>query len=273
MPIPILAGFARAAMSGASRGILGGLTGSRAASVSQLLSGFGDSFQRGGHQGANLLDGALRRAAEVANNSFVPMLKDVLPAGLSKLAESTVALTNTFIARGKELERYSGVLTQTNALNDLKATLADIKEARLMEDSMAKVSGAANNIWLEVREIMLPIKKVLVDHFGRFLGNIEERLEANREFTARVSVAISVAMTFFAAMTPGSGTGWQDFLKKLDTMPEQIAEAMKREDNLKDLSMEMFHQMIDGALQNLNRNAPPLPPNDGGRLGLPVFGF
>jgi hypothetical protein len=266
MAIPILAAFGRAALSSAGRGALGGATGSRTAG--SLLSGFGDSFQRGWNQGANLLDGALRRSAEVANNQFLPMLRDILPAGMGKLAESTIALTNTFVARGKELEQYSGLLSGTNAINDVKTILADIKEAQTMEDSLSRISQSQNDIWLNIREILLPIKEAMATLLADGLETVLTFLEFMKPLMQKLGEAAVIVIKCVPVLVPVVGIA----MAVADLMKD-VEENTRKKDEIKDLPKAMFNQMIDGALKNLNRNAPQMPQNDGGLLNLPAFGF
>jgi len=108
--------------------------------------------------------------ANAAQNRFIPILKDILPGALGSMLESVTKVTNAFIERGRELQMYSGELALSFAMSDVKETMADLKEGRELGPGIAKMNDGATDIWLSIREILLPIKKLIVDQLGDFLS-------------------------------------------------------------------------------------------------------
>jgi phage-related protein len=48
--------------------------------------------------------------------------------------------------------------------------MADLKEGRELGPGIAKMNDGATDMWLSIREILLPIKKLIVDQLGDFLS-------------------------------------------------------------------------------------------------------
>jgi hypothetical protein len=74
-----------------------------------------------------------------------------------------VRLTNAFNERAKELARYSPEIAYAEAMNNYKATMADIREAQTMGKTLAGISSTSTDIWIEIRDLLLPIKKVVAE--------------------------------------------------------------------------------------------------------------
>lgn len=129
------------------------------------LNQFDQSISKLADKSAQVADGI----ENAANNRFLPILRDVLPEQLGKLVDSVARVVTSFVDRGKELSGLSGELAAANAIVGVKNLQADLKEANELGGGIAQMTTGANDIWLSIREILLPIKRLLVDQLGSTL--------------------------------------------------------------------------------------------------------
>ena len=124
-------------------------------------------------KGLNDFDDSLERAAQVSqemadmtvnavHNRFIPLIKDILPKHLSMLVDSVTRVVNSFVDRGKELAGLSAELAYANAIVDVRGVMADMKEAQALGPDMARLTLSTDQIWIELRDILLPIKESIL---------------------------------------------------------------------------------------------------------------
>lgn len=161
-----------------------------------------------------------------ASNQFMPILENILPAGFDKLAHATHSLVESFIQRGKELSVYSGPLSMANSMASVKSTMADIREAREMGPGTARLTTASNDIWIEIRDLLLPLKKVVVENLADIVSGISALIElANKMGLGKV---LEAQIKTTEAIWKGATWQVQLLLALIDTLKDPTEEQMTK---------------------------------------------
>lgn len=82
---------------------------------------------------------------------------------LLDIAQLPEKLSAAFLNRAHQLAPYSGVISSAEAIRDVRTIQADIREARELGHDMARMVDAQSRLDQTVRELLLPIKKVIVE--------------------------------------------------------------------------------------------------------------
>ncbi len=96
----------------------------------------------------------------------IPILGDVAAAQVrlqGAIIEMPEKLTNAFIQRAGQIGQYSPQISMSQAQAQARNTMADLREAQMLGPSMARMIEAQNRTDLAFRELVLPIKKVVVE--------------------------------------------------------------------------------------------------------------
>lgn len=207
-----------------------------------------------------------QNAESAVQNKFLPILIDILPPGFDKLAAATSSLITTFIDRGKELSQFSGKLTEANVKADLKSMMADMREAKEMEDPLARMTTSANEIWIEIRDAILPIKKFLSEQIAGFLERILGVIELVRAGVITVEEAIKTSIQVAYDLSQLEFTAAEKHMKEL---PDNIAAAIaKTKEDDADID-DLFKKMMDHPFGDLFPR--DVQPNGNNGLGIPAL--
>lgn len=96
----------------------------------------------------------------------IPILGDVAAAQVrlqGAIIEMPEKLTNAFIQRAGQIGQYSPQISMAQAQAQARNTMADLREAQVLGPSMARMIDAQNRQEQAFRELVLPIKKVVVE--------------------------------------------------------------------------------------------------------------
>jgi hypothetical protein len=110
-------------------------------------------------------------------NKFIPLIADILPENMGKLVKATAGLVDAFVQRGKELENFSPQLQMANAVVDMKTMMADFKEANTLGGPVASMTVSSNDIWLQIRDILLPIKQFMAEVGADILETLKNMMQ------------------------------------------------------------------------------------------------
>jgi hypothetical protein len=111
----------------------------------------------------------------------VPVLGDLANAQgdlIRSIVNIPSKLTAAFIARGHEIGGFSAAITGAEARSEVKTTFADLKEAQELGPAMARMIDAETNLSIQFREIMLPVKRVIVELLADRLEAIGKMIDA-----------------------------------------------------------------------------------------------
>lgn len=114
----------------------------------------------------------LSQLAEGAGKAFaapaesLPIIGDVfkaqneLTSAITKLPEK---LTSAFLQQAQKISAYSGDISAANARANVREIVADIREAQSMGESYARMVDAQSRLDNTVRELLMPVKRFLVE--------------------------------------------------------------------------------------------------------------
>lgn len=119
-------------------------------------------------RGAGAAVGALGAVATAAG---------VVVGAFAAVAAAGVALTNAFLERAKELAQYSAAISVAESQAEIKRMQADIREAQELGGDYAKLITASNDIEMEIRNAILPIKKFLLENLAVFVERLADLIK------------------------------------------------------------------------------------------------
>ena len=177
-----------AGLLGASAGPLllaEGISRMQAQAINTASAGIreaGEAARRlAGNDGLGMLLGASEGAAKGLEQ--IPIVGQVYAAELRAVTGVVTTfrdVVQSFVDRGRALAPYSGELLQAGVTADIRELMADIKEASVLGPDMARLTDAQSRAWNEVREILLPIKKIIVENLADWMERVAKTLEDNR---------------------------------------------------------------------------------------------
>jgi hypothetical protein len=204
------------------------------------------------------------------SNRFLPLVESVLPLGLGKLVDATAGVVNSFVERGRELARFSPELQGSKVYNRIQGLQADQREAQALGGETARLDVATTDVWIEIRDAVLPIKKWLISNLADFMEWLKGQISNGIDFTRRVELWIEYLNVIIADATKGGGE-----LKKTLTMIQNIIDNERRI-----REAERARGKIDNladALIDASRQKPPEPqrlvPIGPNRFWGPAMGF
>lgn len=126
--------------------------------------------------------------------SMIPVAGGALSAGLSALTTVVGAASNTvsaFVERGKQLAEWSPDLAASGARAEFTAMGADIREAQELGPALAALTDANTEAWDQMREMLLPVKKFIVEQLAYILSDwIVPALRTTEEYIRKIWTVI-----------------------------------------------------------------------------------
>lgn len=180
------------------RGALGlaGVALAPAAAVATTAANLAPAAQglaRGGPSGdVSALTGAANAAAQGLGAIF-PVAGAVAGA-LVSVAKGAKDLVDSFIARGKEIEKFSPQLVAANVRAELRTMQGEQREAEVLGPALANLVDANTTFEATLRETLMPIKKFLIEQLTGFLEFMTDALNTIRGGIAAVHEAILVSI-------------------------------------------------------------------------------
>lgn len=171
-------------------------------------------------------------------------------AGLQTVTTAAGAFTSivkSFADRGKELEQYSGATASAGARAEVNQMKADMREAQVLGDRMAKMIEKQDQADRTMRELLLPVKEFMLDKLLQFMNNVIDFMKSVLKFFGEGG-----------ALIPGPVKDWAN--KVLATLNTIAGEANGPVDLLDD----WLKAGTRAGLGPNNQAPPPLPPLFGG---------
>ncbi len=178
----------------------------------------------------------------------IPVVGHLLAGAFSGVTANVRFFSDTVSAfndRARQLAPLSGVLSVSQAHNEVRDILADIREAHILGPGMAGLSTETNELWHDIREMILPLKAVIIEgltevvkttrdiiewakpHFQRMLDVLDRILEVGAWMAANMPLVGSRrAADFF--------NGLRDTLHRVraETRHEEVIDTMTRFEEL-----------------------------------------
>lgn len=180
----------------------------------------------------------------------VPFVGPVVAKFNDQVIKATTAftmVTESFTARGAELSGYNSSLATSYAMSGVKELLGDIREADVLGPGLAKMNDAQANISNTLREILLPIKRIIVDLLGGVLQRLDSFLQNHQnDIVEAVFKAEELAKFVVQTLTLQAS----DAIKTLHDMPENVRKKLdewEKQKNAEGIILDNFME----ALENL----------------------
>lgn len=126
-------------------------------------------------------------------------------------------VVNAFIQRGQELSKYSGDLSVAFARSEVRQTRSDIREAQELGPDIARMVEAQSQMSEGFQELLLPIKKFLVEYLAatmevivEFLRDAKSAAKALPDFVAFIQGA-TAAMGWLERL---NAANWQEMMRQ-----------------------------------------------------------
>jgi hypothetical protein len=115
--------------------------------------------------------------------SRVPITGEALAAAFDAAVSPVRAfhdVVGAFVERGKQLQGFSGELSQAGAMAEVRTLLDDLREADRLGPDLARLTEAQSELGHEFRELVLPIKEWLLEHLAAALETLVEVVKGIR---------------------------------------------------------------------------------------------
>ena len=205
----------------------------------------------------------------------VPIVGDALAAGLKATVAPLIAfnrVVEAFVHRGDELAQFSGTITAAQVRADMRSMMADIREAEALGPGIARLTDATSQLWIELREILLPIKQFLVETLAGIMEFLRDGIMGLQMLAADIKLLLQM---IWDKLTFASEAQKLDRIVKY---AERIAEIMARAQDQQGLGEQMdagqvLKDMQDEVKDWLRQQpaAPPIPDANAGPQHAPVF--
>lgn len=185
--------------------------------------------------------------------SMIPLAGKPLQAGLDVLSTAVKAASDTvsaFVERGKQLAEFSPALAVSGARAETVQTMADVREAQELGPALARLTDAQTDAQDAFRELLLPIKKWIVETMAGIMEGIAKFCE-NAEVTfGKIYIVLSHLPTIIAdwgrRLVGFEGKAMKLIQEATDAMLKDIEE---RRNGKEDALDRFVHETIDGLLK------------------------
>jgi hypothetical protein len=118
--------------------------------------------------------GALTSSVTKAAEGFAALVPgwDLMAASVRSAVGVVTAFRDTvegFVARGRQLAGLSGPLAGAGARAEVREFMADVREAEELGPGMARLTDVQSELAADLREMLLPIKKFVIEVLADFL--------------------------------------------------------------------------------------------------------
>jgi hypothetical protein len=172
---------------------------------------------------------------------------------------------NSFVERGQELAKYSAPLSAAGARSEIRDIMADIREANALGDDIARLTDAQSELWTDVRDLLLPIKRAIVEELADALEGIRNFVETAGPLLGEMAHHTAGLVHILAAWAKG------DYVAMWEALAEDYRDTRRAAKADKDMLLDDFAAMLDAgvtgqsSLDPMRRrlaqkmNAPALP--------------
>lgn len=182
--------------------------------------------------------------------------------------QSFAEIVESFVRRGRQLSAFSPELAEAGGMAEFRGTMADLKEAQALGADMARLTDLQSEFLAAFRELVLPIKKAVVEALIPLMETLVENtreaqggVRLTTEYLGGIRDALSA---FFLRFDPEEAAQiWGDLRDRVNGILEEIS---RRDEDVQDTD-----EIIGRQLERLRRNladieppeavAPPAPAN------------
>jgi hypothetical protein len=193
------------------------------------------------------------------------------------VVKAFAAVTETVVHRAKEIGRYSPAISQELAVARVRDIQGDIREAQQLGPGMARVISAQSKMESDLREMLLPIKRFLIETLASFLEAVSKVID----WIADGVIATSEGVATLGAIVRDAFSDWGKLEEDIMGLPDRIAKAQEARKKRRDLKgVDLFVNQMYGMLNPHGKASTRADKekflNDAARFGLgrvPLPGF
>ena len=174
-------------------------------------------------------------------------------------------LSKAILARAEELMRYSPSIAIAKAQNIVKLQQADMREAQTLGPDMARLMEAKTDVDISIRDILLPIKKVIVELMADFFEFIRDFLEENKELFITIAVTIGESLKIIIELLQFHVT---EAGKLIAGLPKKIADALN---DINKEPIDIWKDLKENAMKDMLPPATPNPAAPPHNMLIPAF--
>jgi hypothetical protein len=227
---------------------------------------------------------ALTKTADAAAGALgkIPIVGQVAESAIKAITSTFTAanaVVDAFVERGRQLSQFSPELAAAGAQAEITSILADIKEAQELGPELAQLTTAQAELSAQLRELLLPIKLVVVEALAGVLKLIEDFLPYLRaSFDALKAGAADLLQVFKDALAREFQKAIGDLGKIIPDMKKAFKDALDEHQKDKEQG-NLFEQQMAALFAGAGLRppvglAPRLPDPVGGAVPpLIPFGF
>lgn len=242
--------------------------------LKNLGDGFGQAkkfigeFDQKLETAADVTERFSKDGVSLAQNKLMPILRDILPENMGRIAEASKNLADAFLDRALELRGLSGDLAAAAANRKVELIHADLREAQRTGESGARLTDAYTELEVRLRDTINPIK----DGINNLLATATEMLNVLYMFT-NIPEAMELVGFTLNVISDLLSANPDKLIQHIEDLPERIAEAARRKINpFADDKKKLLEQIF----QNAHKQIPILPgpqplPKAGGAIGIGLF--
>ncbi len=176
-----------------------------------------------------MMDDAVHHVTESLEE--IPILGRVLAAEVRAVVapfKAVAAVSAAFAERARQLQSFNGALAASQAAADNRSYMGDLRESNRLGGTMAKFVEAQSKAEDTMRELLLPIKDILLKSLTGLMIGMEKGLELAKEIrdgAANNSSLIiqSIGTIFGGPAGGGIGAAIDKIAKKLLSTPSEPA--------------------------------------------------
>lgn len=154
-------------------------------------------------------------------------------------------LSDAFLQRAKQLGGFSGAIAGAEAIADARGEMANLREANELGPAMGRMIDAQSRLENELRELLLPIKKFVVEVLADRLETLANAAKVVANLPTVMETITDYALRAAAEAVRARITDARKIL--LQDLPEKLKEILK-EPELDDMFNDFFRD-LDNANQ------------------------
>lgn len=150
--------------------------------TSEAIKGFGEQVVRlnsNDHLGA--FQAGVSGTAKVLEG--IPVVGQIAAAHVERFGTvvgTAAQVVDSFVQRGAELARFSGEISVSRAMADVRTTMGDIREADQLGPVIARLTDSQSEIQDILRELLLPVREVIAEAMSAILDLVKDALKTLR---------------------------------------------------------------------------------------------
>lgn len=150
-------------------------------------------------------------------------------------------LSDAFLQRAKQLSGFSGNIAGAEAKADVRSVMADLREAQELGPAMGRMIDAQSQLEVELRELLLPIKKFVIEVLA---DRLEFIANGAKVISNLPSIIDTIGQQVGKAIIDALELEFTEAKKKINAIPDKLDEVMGKKAPPPD---ELFNSFFAGA--------------------------